>query len=144
MAGLSHEAAVQSLVEAFEHPPSSAGDDSLIDDGGDGEHGEEKEREPSRLSPADDSWEQLDFSTDAKRLSAADARQRLRRHLRRLLAANPRRSLLQDKVTFVLGSMDLWLSAYWLGASPATFHVLYTFKTVVLLLIRWYCCAHCI
>lgn len=49
----------------------------------------------------------------------------------------PLRTLSRDKLTFVLGSVDLWISAFWLGSSPETFYVLYTVKAILLLSIRW-------
>ena len=63
----------------------------------------------------------------------------LREHMKDRLRAQltPRTILLRDKITFTLGTMDLLVSAYWLGASPRTFYKLFTVKAVLLLLIRW-------
>ena len=49
----------------------------------------------------------------------------------------PKTILLRDKITFTLGTLDLLISAYWLGASPKTFYKLYSAKAVVLLALRW-------
>jgi hypothetical protein len=61
----------------------------------------------------------------------------LRRSVRTQLAT-PRTILLRDKITFTLGTLDLLISAYWLGASPKSFYKLYSVKAVVLLFIRFF------
>jgi len=40
-------------------------------------------------------------------------------------------------VTFTLGILDLFLSSFWLGSHPTTFHALYSFKAGLLLFVRW-------
>lgn len=71
--------------------------------------------------------------------AAAAARDHLnlviRRNIRRALT--PKRILFRDKVAFVLGLTDLWLSAYWLGSSPSSFSSFYSYKIIILLILRW-------
>jgi len=55
------------------------------------------------------------------------------RHNVKTQLATPKTILLRDKVTFTLGTLDLLISAYWLGASPTSFYKLYSAKAVVLL-----------
>lgn len=71
---------------------------------------------------------------DFRREPTADLKEAVKTLLRR--AATPRRILLRDKIAFVVGTTDLWLTAYWLGASPETFHLFYTPKIIALLIIR--------
>jgi hypothetical protein len=71
--------------------------------------------------------------------AAAAARDHLnlviRRNIRRALT--PKRILFRDKIAFVLGLTDLWLSAYWLGSSPSSFSSFYSYKIIILLILRW-------
>ncbi len=58
---------------------------------------------------------QLDFGAV---LEEEDLREEVRQFLKKRLAQlrlRPGHILLRDKVAFVLGTLDLWLSAYWLG-----------------------------
>jgi hypothetical protein len=59
----------------------------------------------------------------------------IRRNIRRALT--PKRILFRDKIAFVLGLTDLWLSAYWLGSSPSSFSSFYSYKIIILLILRW-------
>lgn len=64
---------------------------------------------------------QCDFrelQQQGEHLLKEEVRQFLAQQRRRLASSmrlRPRQILLRDKVTFVLGTLDLWLSAYWLG-----------------------------
>lgn len=113
----------QPLADAFDTPPDS----------------------PRNGEPylEEDEWHDFDFKVDFfdffeathRKEALAVLRQRVRDRLRAQLT--PRNILLRDKVTFTLGTLDLLISAYWLGASPRTFYKLFTVKAVLLLLIRW-------
>lgn len=70
-----------------------------------------------------------------RRLVEAEIKTRVRRFLVKQKTA--KRTLARDKVTFMAGTVDLWLSAYWLGAWPESFYKLYTFKAGVLFATRW-------
>ncbi|KAG7675102.1 hypothetical protein KSW81_002605 [Nannochloris sp. 'desiccata'] len=93
----------------------------------------------------DDEWHELDqFTAWEPRLNILfekDQRQEillaLRRNVRTQLAT-PKTILLRDKITFTLGTLDLLISAYWLGASPTTFYKLYSAKAAVLLAVRFF------
>jgi hypothetical protein len=88
----------------------------------------------------DDEWHDLDqfaawepgfnilFEKDQRREILLALRRSVRTQL-----ATPTTILLRDKITFTLGTLDLLISAYWLGASPTTFYKLYSAKAVVLL-----------
>lgn len=76
----------------------------------------------------------LDFGDllrpEARKAALVTLRERLKQQL------TPKRILLKDKVTFTLSTMDLFVSAYWLGCSPESFYKLYSVKVVVLLALR--------
>ncbi|KAG2483513.1 hypothetical protein HYH03_017620 [Edaphochlamys debaryana] len=52
-------------------------------------------------------------------------------------ALGPRGLLLKDKISFLLGTSMMWTCAFWLGRSPASFHLLYGGLGGVLLGARW-------
>jgi hypothetical protein len=93
----------------------------------------------------DDEWHDLDqfvaweprfnnlFEKNQRREILLALRQSVRTQL-----ATPKTILLRDKITFTLGTLDLLISAYWLGASPKTFFKLYSAKAVVLLAVRFF------
>lgn len=89
--------------------------------------------EPCGVEEDDDEheYEKLDFGD----LVGTDVRE----HLEALLKQHvtPHRVLLRDKLTFMLSTVDLFVSAYWLGAAPRSFYRLYTVKVVVLMALRW-------
>ena len=64
--------------------------------------------------------------------------QKLRARYRDLQRASPKRTLLRDKVAFLLGVFHICSSAYWLGCSPSTFYQLYTGKAIFLFALRFY------
>jgi hypothetical protein len=86
----------------------------------------------------EDGWEALDLPD----LIGPPLRAVLAARLRARLRLSPRRRsrlvLLRDKLSFLLGSLDLTLSAFCLGAAPAAFAVLYTGKLVALMAARWW------
>jgi hypothetical protein len=86
----------------------------------------------------EDGWEALDLPG----LIGPSLRAELAARLRARLRLSPRRRsrlvLLRDKLSFLLGSLDLTLSAYCLGAAPAAFAVLYTAKLGALMAARWW------
>lgn len=89
----------------------------------------------------DNEWYDLEFDiADFLQPSMRkEAMHKLRTKIQDRLRAQltPRRILLRDKLTFTLGTMDLFVSAYWLGARPQEFYKLYTVKAIVLLVTRW-------
>ena len=113
----------QPLADAFDTPPESP--------------------RASESNLEDDEWHEFgstfDLSDIFERSTRKEALAMLREHMKDRLRAQltPRTILLRDKITFTLGTMDLLVSAYWLGASPRTFYKLFTVKAVLLLLIRW-------
>jgi hypothetical protein len=60
------------------------------------------------------------------------------RALRQPIRWTPKRTLLRDKLAFVLGVFHIITSAYWLGHAPTTFYKLYTVKALFLFAIRFY------
>jgi len=76
---------------------------------------------------------------DISDLLRPDSRAEVLKEIRNRMKAHltPKRILLRDKITFTLGTLDLFLSAYWLGHSPETYGLqLYSVKVCVLLLTR--------
>ncbi|GAB4824156.1 hypothetical protein N2152v2_011202 [Parachlorella kessleri] len=91
-------------------------------------------------SEREDDYEQLDFGPVLGEADLRELQLEARRFLKRRLGQlrlRPRQILVRDKVAFVLGTLDLWLSAYWLGCSPQSFYRLYTVKAALLMAIRW-------
>lgn len=90
---------------------------------------------------AEDEWHDLEyeladlFQPGVRREAFIAFRGKLQDRLRAQLT--PRRILVRDKIAFTVGTMDLFVSAYWLGARPSTFYKLYSIKVLLLLLIRW-------
>ncbi|KAF8064677.1 hypothetical protein HT031_003479 [Scenedesmus sp. PABB004] len=87
----------------------------------------------------DDDYEQFDVTAAAgagtgSGRPAARRRERLAALRERVVAAvtDPRRMLLRDKLAFVLGVVQLWSVAFWLGRSPATLYKPYTAAVLVL------------
>ncbi|KAL6776746.1 hypothetical protein ACKKBF_B30760 [Auxenochlorella protothecoides x Auxenochlorella symbiontica] len=66
-------------------------------------------------------------------------RAELKDTVRKMIAKqkSPARTLMRDKLIFVVCTVDLYLSAYWLGCYPQSFYQLYTVKAAVLFCIRW-------
>lgn len=81
----------------------------------------------------DDEWEDLEFYDLLP--EAPDVRELIKQRLRE--AVTPKSILLRDKVAYCLGSLDLLVSAFWLGHSPRSFYKLYTIKCAVLFSLRW-------
>ena len=118
-------------VAAFHTPAASeAGDEDYGLHGGGGGGGSDE-----------DGWEALDVG-DLFGPRGAELKAQLAARLRARLRLSPRRRsrlvLLRDKLSFLLGSLDLTLSAYCLGAAPAAFAVLYTAKLGALMAARWW------
>ncbi|CAD7697091.1 unnamed protein product [Ostreobium quekettii] len=61
-------------------------------------------------------------------------KQQLKKHL---FKVTHKRVLFGDKIAFMLGTVNLWLGAYWLGCCRETFYKLYTVKAAVLFTTRF-------
>ncbi|PSC73684.1 membrane transporter [Micractinium conductrix] len=81
-----------------------------------------------------DEYDQLDLGELL--LLQTDLKQEVERVLARLLT--PRRVLLRDKVTFVLGTLSLVVGAFFLGHSPQTFYRVYTVEGICMLALRFF------
>lgn len=127
------------MTEAFETPSCSSSDENFSLEYP--VNGEETEAEREREREDQDVFHELEidlralFQPGVRKEAIAELKDRLRRKLRQQLT--PQRVVLLDKWTFTAGSMDLFISAYWLGASPSTFYKLYSAKAVVMLLLRF-------
>lgn len=79
-----------------------------------------------------DDYDHLDLG---ELLLSTTLREEVQRVLQRFLS--PRRVLLRDKITFVLGTCSLVAGAYFLGYSPQKFYRLYTAEGVAMLALRF-------
>ncbi|KAK2077924.1 hypothetical protein QBZ16_003792 [Prototheca wickerhamii] len=70
-----------------------------------------------------------------KRLIHAEVKDALRKVIAK--QKSPGNTLMRDKLTFAVVSVDLYFTAYWLGSWPESFWQLYIAKAAVLFLIRW-------
>eukprot|EP00879_Flechtneria_rotunda_P015404 GHRR01016106.1.p1 GENE.GHRR01016106.1~~GHRR01016106.1.p1 ORF type:complete len:374 (+),score=84.39 GHRR01016106.1:50-1171(+) len=80
-------------------------------------------------------WDQFDIGAVLQRSGSNERLQAVKKRIQQLW--NPKRVMLRDKVAFLLGSCQVWATAYWLGWSPSTFYKCYTFQVLVLMLVRW-------
>ncbi|CAD7703002.1 unnamed protein product [Ostreobium quekettii] len=78
-------------------------------------------------------YEQFDVGTFDFRMRSFLKRQ-VKKHL---FKVTHKRIKFGDKIAFVLGTVNLWLCAYWLGCCRSTFHKTYSAKAVFLFTTRF-------
>lgn len=95
--------------------------------------GDEDLQQP--IDSDEEDWEDLDFGEFIQPKTRKVILDAIKSRI--LSQLSPDLVLLRDKISFTVGTLDLFISAYWLGHDPQTFHKLYTVKVVLMLIFRW-------